>query len=140
MERFVPTMFLAAATYNIAGMLLFSRLFTNTALHAADPVMFSVPGCVLVMVWGLAFAAQSRYWRMAPAISAVFAVEKTVYVVWWLLWLSRSGERLGELFADDWMAGSFYAVYGAGDAAFGAFFVYAALRTRATVANPTAAR
>jgi hypothetical protein len=120
--------FLAAALFNIGGILVFSKAFTNAALFETDPVMFSRPGCVLVIVWGLAYAAQSRTWRQAPAISAVFALEKFFYAGWWLAWLMT--HDLAPVFERDALAGAFYALYGAGDAAFGLFFVLAAWRAR----------
>lgn len=118
--------FYAAAIFNIVGIVVFTRAFTNAVLFEADPFMFSRPGCVVVMVWGLAYAAQARTWAQAPAISVVFALEKLVYVIWWALWLSHHGADLAELFGRDAMAGVFYASYGAGDAAFGLFFAWAA--------------
>lgn len=120
--------FWAAAVFNIAGMLVFTRAFTNDALFEADPLMFSQPGCVLVIVWGLAYAAQSRSWRQAPAISAVLSLEKFIYAAWWLYWLST--HDLTPVFERYAMAGAFYALYGAGDASFGVFFAMAALRAR----------
>jgi hypothetical protein len=122
--------FYAAAGYNIAGTLLFSKGFTNTVLHETDPVLFSVPGCLLICVWGLAYLAQSRSWREGPAVSAVFAVEKLFYATWWVSWLALNAGRLGEIAAADPLAGAFYALYGAGDAAFCLFFAWAALRAR----------
>lgn len=127
-DRFVRAGFVAAAIFNIAGMLIFSKAFTNELMFATDPQMFSRPGCVLVMVWGLAYLAQARNWREAPAISGVFALEKFIYAGWWMVWISRHAATLGYLFEQDLLAGAFYSLYGAGDAAFGLFFTWAAWR------------
>ncbi|MBI5366032.1 MAG: hypothetical protein HZA54_03265 [Planctomycetes bacterium] len=122
--------FVAAAAFNIGGILVFTRALTNQAIFATDPAMFSRPACLLVMVWGLAYAAQARSWRAAPAISAVFALEKFIYAAWWCVWLAHRGGELAALAERDLPAGVFYAVYGAGDAAFGLFFAWAAWRAR----------
>jgi len=124
--------FYAAAIFNIAGILVFTRALTNEAFFQADPSMFSRPACVVVMVWGLAYAAQARTWQTAPAISLVFAVEKLVYVLWWVGWLSKHGQELGGIFDRDMLAGVFYAIYGAGDAVFCLFFAWAARQALAT--------
>ena len=118
--------FYAAAAYNIGGLLVFSKGFTNTVLFDTDPVLFSIPGCLLVMIWGLAYAAQSRSWRSGPAVSAVFALEKAFYAGWWVWWLAENHARLPDIYAADALAGAFYSVYGLGDAAFGVFFAMAA--------------
>jgi hypothetical protein len=129
-DRRVRAGFWAAAIFNIAGMLIFSKAFTNELLFTTDPQMFSRPGCVLVMVWGLAYLAQSRTWREAPAISAVFALEKFIYAGWWIVWISQYAATLASLFERDLLTGAFYSLYGAGDAAFGVFFAIAAFKAR----------
>ena len=120
--------FYAAAAFNVVGMALFSKGLTNTALFAVDPEVFSRPGCVLVMVWGLAYAAQARAWQAAPAVSAVFALEKLLFAGRWVWWMSAHGSELPTIAAEDPLAGAFYGAYGAGDAAFMGFFAWAAWR------------
>jgi hypothetical protein len=122
--------FWAAAAYNIAGMLVFSKVLTNTAMFEADPLMFSRPACLLVMVWGLAYLAQSFSWRTAPAVSAVFALEKAIFAGWWVIWLVGHATEIPALLQQDFFAGAFYAVYGLGDAAFMVFFAAAAVLAR----------
>lgn len=124
--------FYAGAIFNIAGILVFTRAFTNDAFFQADPAMFSRPACVVVILWGLAYAAQARTWQTAPAISLVFALEKLVYVLWWVWWLAMHGQDLGVIFDRDAMAGVFYGIYGAGDALFCLFFAWAARQALAT--------
>ena len=122
--------FFSAAASNIVGMAVFSKLLTNTVLFETDPAVFSLPGCVLIMVWGLAYAAQSRSWRVAPAISAVFAVEKRLFAGWWLAWMAKHSGELPEIAARDPLAAAFYGAYGAGDGAFMLFFAWAAWKAR----------
>lgn len=139
MRDWITRGFWAAAAFNIVGMGVFSKGLTNTVLFETDAEMFSRPGCALVMVWGLAYAAQSLSWRASPAVSAVFAVEKLVYVGWWLAWIARHGGEIGAIAARDPLAGFFYAAYGLGDAAFMVFFVVAALRARGSAGMSAAA-
>jgi hypothetical protein len=122
--------FYAAAAFNIVGMLVFTRLFTNDVLFATDPSLFSRQGCALVIIWGLAYLAQSLSWRVAPWISAVFAVEKVFFAGSWLVWMMGNAHRLPEIAAEDTLAGSFYGLYGIGDALFAGFFVWAFLKAR----------
>ncbi|MBI3272723.1 MAG: hypothetical protein HYZ53_27295 [Planctomycetes bacterium] len=130
MDAGVRLGFVAAAAFNLGGILLFTRAFTNRAIFETDPAMFSRPACLLVMVWGLAYAAQSRSWRAAPALSAVFALEKFIYAAWWGAWLWNHGGELAVLAERDRLAGMFYGSYGAGDAVFGVFFAWAAWQAR----------
>jgi hypothetical protein len=130
LDHRVPFGFYAAAAFNIFGMALFSKGLTNTVLFDTDPAMFSRPACVLVMIWGLAYAAQARSWRTGPAVTAVFAVEKAVFAVWWAVWMAGHSGELPAIVAQDPLAGAFYGAYGAGDAAFMVFFGWAAWRAR----------
>ena len=120
--------FYAAAAFNLLGMGLFSKGLTNTVLFETDPVMFSRPACLLVMVWGLAYAAQAHAWRVSPAVTAVLALEKLVFAAWWAVWMERHAADLTAVAARDALAGAFYGAYGLGDAAFMVFFAVAAAR------------
>lgn len=129
-DPYVRIGFYAAAAYNIVGMLVFSKGFTNDVLFSTDPGLFSRQGCVLVMIWGLVFLAQSTSWRVAPWVSAAFALEKVFFASSWALWMATESHRLPEITAADPLAGAFYAVYGVGDALFAVFFAWAFLRAR----------
>ena len=120
--------FLIAAAFNILGMGIFTHGLTNRVLFETDPEMFSVPGCVLVMTWGLAYAAQSRTWLVAPGVTAVFAVEKLIFAGWWVRWMILHAGELGAIRQRSALAGAFYGAYGLGDAAFMVFFAWAARR------------
>ena len=125
--------FYAAAAFNIVGMTVFSKGLTNTELFAVDAEVFSLPGCVLIMVWGLAYAGQSAAWRVAPAVTAVFALEKLLFAGRWLWWMAAHASELPAITARDPLAGAFYGAYGLGDAAFMVFFAWAAWRAQAAV-------
>lgn len=120
--------FLAAGAANILGVLLFSKGFTNVALNQADPVVMSNFGLVMIIVWGLAYIAVANVYHKVRWISAVFALEKLVYVIMWIFWMRAND--LGSLYAQDAFAGAFYAVYGINDITFLLFFVWAFLRSK----------
>jgi hypothetical protein len=122
--------FYVAGAFNIVGILFFTRLFTNRVLFETDPALFSSAGCAVIVLWGLAYIAQSASWRQAPWVSAAFAIEKLFFAAWWGAWLASDGHRLAEIRAADMLAGAFYGLYGAGDALFMVFFAWAALRAR----------
>ena len=88
-----------------------------------DP-LFDPWGCVLVVVWGLAYLCAA--WRpfALPWLAAVFMVEKAVYAVHWAMWHADSTVSMEAILDADPMAASFYGSYGLGDAAFGVFFAY----------------
>ena len=107
---------------NIVGVLLFSRLFTNTAINEADPVVMSNFGLLMIVVWGLAYMGAAAVNASIQWLAAAFAVEKLVYVVVWIDWLSSNS--LTQLYSKDWMAGVFFGIYGANDLVFMLFFVW----------------
>lgn len=115
---------------NIVGALVFSAGFTNHYLTELHPAVFSWLGWVSVMLWGAAYIAVARRYREVPAIVAVFAVEKLVYVGTWLLWLSDMPVSWRTLFDRSLLTGAFFAVYGLIDLAFGLFFTWVAVTTR----------
>ncbi|GJM34893.1 MAG: hypothetical protein DHS20C18_38940 [Saprospiraceae bacterium] len=119
--------FLAAGIINIGGVLLFSRFFTNEILNQADPVVMSNFGLVMIIVWGLAYIAVAKSFDQVRWISAVFAVEKLVYVVVWGLWMSNND--LGALYSKDMFAGIFYTIYGLNDLLFMLFFMWIFLKS-----------
>lgn len=123
--------FLLAAAYNILGMLVFSKGFTNPVLEQQDPALFSWLGQVSIVLWGLAYGAVARNYLQVPHLLLVFFCEKMVYVCAWLLWLSQHSSNLPQLFASSPLSALFFAVYGAGDLLFGLMFLWAFKQARA---------
>lgn len=119
--------FFLAGAVNVFGMLVVSKLFTNSLLSATDPVVFSSLGQVAVVLWGFAYWAVSKSFRFVPHLLLVFCVEKMVYVGTWLLWLSKNGHSLKSLASESLMTAVFFGVYGAGDFVFGLFFGWVAV-------------
>ena len=117
---------IAASLMNITGVLVFSRVFTNSAINSADPVVMSNFGLVMIVVWGLAYLGASSITSSIKWLAAAFAVEKLVYVVMWLTWHSQNS--LTKLYAQDFFAGVFYSIYGLNDFVFMLFFAWVFFR------------
>lgn len=114
--------FILAAFMNVGGVLLFSRLFTNAAINTADPVVMSNFGLLMITVWGLAYLGAATIAANIKWLAGAFVLEKLVYVVVWIRWLSEN--NLAQLYSKDIFAGVFYSIYGANDFAFMLFFAY----------------
>ncbi len=112
--------FIAAGLMNIAGVLLFSRAFTNIAINSADPVVMSNFGLLMILVWGLAYLGAAAIAANIKWLAGAFALEKLVYVVVWIRWLSENS--LEELYSKDLFAGVYFSIYGANDFVFMLFF------------------
>lgn len=121
--------FWLAGAYNVFGVLLFSKFFTNSLLSALDPAVFSWLGLVAVMLWGLAYCSVARSYPYVPHLLLVFFVEKMIYTATWLLWLIRNGSTLPALFAESPLTATYYSIYGAGDFIFGLFFIWLAFKS-----------
>ena len=113
---------IAAGFMNIAGVLLFSRAFTNVAINSADPVVMSNFGLLMIAVWGLAYLGAAAITSSIKWLVGAFALEKLVYVVIWFWWLSENS--LEQLYSKDFFAGVFYSIYGANDLVFMLFFAW----------------
>lgn len=120
--------FWLAGAYNILGVLLFSKLFTNSLLSTLDPAVFSWLGLVAVMLWGLAYCSVARSYQAVPHLLLVFVLEKMIYTATWLMWLIRNGRTLPSLFSESPLTATYYSIYGAGDFIFGLFFLWVALK------------
>lgn len=107
---------------NIMGVLLFSRAFTNIAINEADPIVMSNFGLIMIMIWGLAYIGAATAASNIKWLAGAFAIEKLVYVVVWLKWLSDNS--LTQLYSRDMFAGIFFTIYGANDLLFLLFFVW----------------
>jgi hypothetical protein len=113
---------IAAGLMNIGGVLLFSRAFTNVSINNADPVVMSNFGLLMIVVWGLAYVGAAAVTTSIKWLAAAFAVEKLVYGVVWIRWLSENS--LAQLYATDRFAGVFFSIYGANDLMFMCFFAW----------------
>jgi hypothetical protein len=122
--------FWLAGAYNVFGVLVFSKLLTNSLLSSLDPAVFSWLGLVAVMLWGLAYSSVARSYRAVPYLLLVFFVEKMIYTMTWITWLTRNGGTLPELFSESPLTATYYSIYGAGDFIFGLFFLWVFLKSR----------
>ena len=119
---------IAAGLMNISGVLLFSRAFTNSAINTADPVVMSNFGLLMIAVWGLAYLGAATIDTNIKWLAGAFALEKLVYVVVWVMWLSANS--LPQLYAKDVFAGVFFSIYGLNDFVFMLFFAGVFLRSK----------
>ncbi len=117
-----------AGLFNIVGVLGFSMFFTNPHIAKYYPSVFSDFGLIAIMLWGLAYIASASFYNHARTLMFVFALEKFIYVVTWILFMTSPGRDLPQIFDESVMTGMFYAAYGAGDFAFGCFFAWVGLK------------
>ena len=119
--------FWLAGAYNITGALVFSKFFTNSLLSSLDPVVFSWLGLVSIILWGIAYCSVARSYQSVPFLLLVFFVEKMIYTTTWLMWLAKNGSTLPSLFSQSPLTATCFSTYGAGDFAFGLFFLWVAV-------------
>lgn len=128
-RRMITLGFIVGGCVNVFGSLLVSVGFTNRLPASLDPVVFSHFGFVAIMLWGLAYVAVSRSYQQVPSLVMVFALEKLVYTITWLLWMSRSADRIPGLFSEAPLTAAFFSTYGVVDFSFGVFFACVAAST-----------
>jgi hypothetical protein len=114
--------FVLSGIMNLGGTLIFSRFFTNDSIPAADPVVMSNFGLLMIVLWGLVFLSISQKYEQLNWLVGVFAIEKFIYGLNWINWISNND--LSAVFNKDQMAGIFYAVYGINDWLFFLFFLF----------------
>jgi hypothetical protein len=129
-RNLVKNGFIAAGLMNIGGVLVFSRAFTNRAINDADPVVMSNFGLVMIAVWGLAYVSAATISSNIKWLAGAFALEKLVYVVVWIMWLSEN--NLAQLYSKDVFAGIFFSIYGLNDFVFMLFFAWVFLMRHRT--------
>ncbi len=86
--------FWLAGAFNVIGVLVFSKIFTNDLLSSLDPVVFSWLGLVAIMLWGFAYCSVARSYQFVPYLLLVFFVEKMIYTMTWVKWLTKNGSTL----------------------------------------------
>jgi hypothetical protein len=120
--------FWLAGAYNVAGILIFSKFFTNSLLSSLDPAVFSWLGLISIILWGLAYCSVAKSYQSVPYLVLVFSVEKMLYTMTWLKWLSKNWSALPSLFSESPLTATAYSIYGAGDFVFGVFFLWVAIK------------
>ena len=138
-DRAITRGFVLAGAVNVLGMLVVSKLFTNSLLSSSDPAVFSWLGQVAIVLWGLAYWAVARPFRHVPYLVIVFFIEKMVYTVCWVLWLVQKGHSLTSIASESLLTAIFFGIYGASDLAFGLFFGWVALKVLKGARNPATA-
>ena len=93
------------------------------------PSVFSPFGVVSIFLWGLAYAAAARAPESNPAMSAVFAVEKAVYVVAYVRYHANPPMPLRQVFANSFGAGAVLVLFGPNDLFFGCVFLISTLKS-----------
>lgn len=111
--KFLKYGFIGAGLTNIVGVLLFSKFFSNEAMNAANPVVMSNFGLLMIVVWGFAYIAVANSYEATPWLSAVFTIEKLIYTLTWIFWFQQNDLTL--LYTKDLFAGIFYTLYGLND-------------------------
>jgi hypothetical protein len=123
-SRRVTWGFVAAGLMNIAGILVFSKAFTNEYMTSLSPNILSQFGMFCIVLWGLAYLAVARSYPAVPVLVLVFAVEKALYTSSWFVWLANHGSEFGTIWERDPLTAIFFAIYGPNDLLFGLFFAY----------------
>lgn len=121
-EKLISKGFIAAGLSNVIGVLLFSKLFTNEVITTVQPEVMSNFGLLMILVWGLAYIAVRKNFKQMTWLIAIFAIEKLIYTVVWLQWMSKY--KLSSVFEQDTLTGVFYTIYGINDFLFFLFFSF----------------
>ena len=74
----------------------------------------------MIVVWGLAYLGAAFIDANIKWLAGAFALEKLVYVVVWVMWLTNNS--LPQLYSKDAFAGMFFSIYGLNDFVFMLFF------------------
>jgi hypothetical protein len=120
-DRLITKGFILSGLMNIIGVLVFSRLFSNTVIPEYDTLAMSNFGLLMIVVWGCIFISVSKTYHKVKWLIGVFAIEKLIYATHWTKWMLNN--TLTEVFAKDKMAGIYYAIYGINDWLFFFFFL-----------------
>lgn len=107
-------------------ILIFSRLFTNSAIPEFDSVVMSNFGLLMIVLWGLAYISVARRYYNVKWLIAVFVIEKFIYGCVWILWVMDN--NVSDVYEKDTMAGMFYSTYGINDWIFFIFFLFVFIR------------
>jgi len=116
----ISTLFLIAGLFNILGVLIFSKVFTNEVLMNTQPDVMGYFGLLSIILWGLAYIAVHKTYASVPWLVGVFFLEKALYVTVYLRWMND--HSILEIYDQDVLAGIFYSIYGVNDLLTGLFF------------------
>ncbi|QOD61948.1 hypothetical protein H9I45_05760 [Polaribacter haliotis] len=122
MKNTITKGFILSGLSNIIAVLILSRFFTNEFIPKYDNVVMSNFGLLMIVVWGFAYISVAKDYSKVKWLVAVFAVEKLIYAIIWILW--RLNNDVFPIFDEDIMAGIFYSIYGINDIIFFFFFSY----------------
>ena len=126
--------FIAAGLMNTAGLLIFSKGFTNEVIPATDPNVMSYFGLLMIMVWGLGYIAVAKTFMKVKWLIGVFVIEKLAYVIAYIVWFSN--HQLSDVYDQDLLAGIFYTLYGWNDFIFMIFFAYVFFKIKPSPETP----
>ncbi|MFK7748665.1 MAG: hypothetical protein AB8B65_09755 [Kordia sp.] len=87
-------------------------------------------GLLMIVIWGLAYISVAKSYEKVIWLVAVFAIEKLIYGIIWIQWLSNT--NVSDMFQKDALASTFYAIFGINDLLFCLFFTYVFLRLMKT--------
>jgi hypothetical protein len=121
----ITLLFYLSGIANIVGMAVVSRGFTSTVFFKEYPEVFSMQGCIGVMLWGLAYMAVASSFQRLPSLCLVFALEKAFYTWTWFAYMQRRHAVMVLVFNKDPLVGMFYYLYGINDAFFCVVFLVA---------------
>ncbi len=120
-NEYITKGFILSGLMNIFGVLVFSRLFSNTVIPEFDTQTISNFGLLMIVVWGFVFISVAQNFHAVKWLIGVFVIEKLIYATHWANWMMNN--NLSTVFAKDKMAGIFYAIYGINDWLFFLFFL-----------------
>lgn len=120
--------FILAGLVNIVGILTVTQGLQSETLSTADPAVFSNFGVLCIMLWGLAYIAAKPSASFSILLPVVFALEKLLYTVNWILWTAEHRSEVEDIVQQDVLGGLFLGGYGVVDGLFCLFFAIVALR------------
>ena len=125
-EKMIQKGFLIAGLSNILGVIICSKAFTNDVMLASQPDVMGRFGLISIVLWGFAYISVSKSYNQTRWLVGVFAIEKLVYVIAWLDFITS--HSLTAIYDQDVLAGIFYTIYGANDFIFMLFFGFVFLK------------
>jgi hypothetical protein len=125
-DKMIQKGFLIAGLSNILGVVICSKAFTNDVMLATQPDVMGYFGLISIILWGLAYISVSKRYNQVPWLVGVFVIEKLVYVIAWLAFITSNS--LSAIYEQDVLAGAFYTIYGVNDFIFMLFFSFIFLK------------